>query len=111
MAALPPRSVDVAISDPPYSDHVHANGRRGAAAEARQRVGAGETIAAVRPLGFAPLTDDLRRAAAVQFARLVRRGPCADEPKRWAELILIQRTIASAGGLRAPCVASPLVVG
>ena len=30
MRAMPDKSVDVIISDPPYSEHVHKRGRRGA---------------------------------------------------------------------------------
>lgn len=56
-------SVDHLITDPPYTPHVHASGRRGDA----------ECVAVERDLGFASLTDELRRLTAREAGRLVRR--------------------------------------
>jgi site-specific DNA-methyltransferase (adenine-specific) len=73
MAALPPKSIDVVVSDPPYSRHVHTNGRRGQAWGGGARRPPPRLLSAARPLGFEPLSDALRTSAAQQFARLVRR--------------------------------------
>lgn len=59
---LPDGSVDHLISDPPFSEHVHAVGRMDKA------IRSGE-----RGFGFASLGDDLRSLVCFQTARLVRR--------------------------------------
>ena len=58
MRALPDRGIDVVITDPPYSAHVHASVRR-----------AGRTV----DLGFRSLDPAVMHAAAREFARLCRR--------------------------------------
>lgn len=65
LPSLPDESVDVCITDPPYSDHVHASQRSGTTAT-RQ-------IFTTRELGFDHLTDEVRRGVARELARLVRR--------------------------------------
>lgn len=59
---FPDGSVDHLISDPPFSEHVHAVGRMDKA------IRAGE-----RDFGFVSLCDDLRSLVCVQSARVVRR--------------------------------------
>lgn len=55
MAALPDRCVDVTLTDPPFSLHVHDHQLRG------------------KDLGFGHLTDEVRTATAGELARVVRR--------------------------------------
>lgn len=65
-------SVDVFITDPPYSRHVHECSRRGVVALDRERCP--ETAARRnRDLGFDHLSPTERAAVARQLARLVRR--------------------------------------
>ena len=71
MAGLADKSVDVVITDPPYSDHVHAHGRKGTRRTSSGWKGA--PIAAARDLGFDALAEDVRRGCAGAFARIVRR--------------------------------------
>lgn len=59
---LPEGSVDHLLSDPPFSEHVHAVGRMDKA------IRAGE-----REFGFASLGDDLRTLVCLQAARVVSR--------------------------------------
>jgi site-specific DNA-methyltransferase (adenine-specific) len=71
MAALPDKSIDVVITDPPYSEHVHAKSRRGLAVTHVD--GARNEISERRDMGFESLTSDVMEAAADQFARLASR--------------------------------------
>lgn len=71
MAGLADASVDVVIADPPYSEHVHSNSRRGLTVT--HVGGAKDEISERRELGFDALTQDQMEAAADQFARLARR--------------------------------------
>jgi DNA modification methylase len=64
MAALPNKSVDHVICDPPYSEHVDGNSVRGNG----HRAGGKR-----KALVFEPLTDRLRDLAAFEWARLARR--------------------------------------
>jgi DNA modification methylase len=66
LASLADRSIDVVITDPPYSAYVHQKSSRGLTADAAK-------LSAHRDLGFEHLTDDVRAAAAAHMARLVRR--------------------------------------
>lgn len=67
LASLPDRSIDVVLTDPPYSEHVHSKIRSG-------RDGGSKGIGGVAvPLDFAHITEAEMEAASVQFARLVRR--------------------------------------
>jgi hypothetical protein len=64
--------VDHVITDPPYSEHVHGKGRRGAASF----YDAGEfkaCISRARELGFDSITPELMQFCASEFARLARR--------------------------------------
>lgn len=76
---LPDRSVGHVITDPPYSDYVHAKGWRGATlGDARGDHAGGATsngacFARARELGFDAITQEGRGAVARQAARLVRR--------------------------------------
>lgn len=82
MAALEDQSVDHVITDPPYSEHTHRNGRKGSRRfgiprDLKRRANgsghAGRAIAVERTLGFEPVDDDLAAAASEQFARVARR--------------------------------------
>lgn len=65
--------VDVVITDPPYSAHVHKS-VRSAKMHANDRGGRyGADTRRTVDLGFAHLDDALRDACATQFARLARR--------------------------------------
>jgi|SRR6185312_8467073 len=71
MRALPEKSVDVVLTDPAYSEHVHTRSRRGCI-EVEEGTGRA-AFNRNRELGFEPLDDTTRENAAAQFARLVRR--------------------------------------
>ncbi len=71
MPSLPDKSVDVVISDPPYSEHVHGKSRCGLTVT--HTAGNPDEISERRELGFEHLTADIMEAAADQFARLARR--------------------------------------
>ena len=79
LAAVADGSIDVTITDPPYSAHVHKSVRSGAVGiESRGlRNSDGNvypsTICRTTDLGFAALTDEVRVAAAQHFARITRR--------------------------------------
>lgn len=69
LASLPDKSVDHVITDPPYEAEAHTAGRR------IKTVGGGGNYGTTGGcvLDFAPITDEQRRAASEQFARLARR--------------------------------------
>lgn len=72
---LADRSVDHAILDPPYSEHVHTKSLAGST-RTRRADGDGAGCGAVsrsRDLGFAHVTQDQREAVADHLARCVRR--------------------------------------
>lgn len=72
MAGLADKSIDHVITDPPYSEHVHAKGRKGASLtvnKGNQR----KILATERDLGFASLTPEMLATCAEHFARLARR--------------------------------------
>lgn len=71
LASLADRSIDVVITDPPYSEHVHSKSRRGLAGT--HVVGARDEISERRELGFEHITPAIMEACADQFARLARR--------------------------------------
>ncbi len=58
-------SVDVVITDPPYSEHVHSKSRRGADLT--------DGISRERSLGFDAITPDVMQFVSAEFARLARR--------------------------------------
>jgi site-specific DNA-methyltransferase (adenine-specific) len=67
------KSVDVFVCDPPYSEHVHANGRRGASlTSGHGRVPTG-TVSQKRELGFDHMTEAQRVSVAREMVRLARR--------------------------------------
>lgn len=63
MASLPDKSVDVVITDPPYSEFTH-NKNRGNELGGRHRLA---------PIEFAAIGAEQARTCAEQFARIVRR--------------------------------------
>ncbi len=67
LAALSDQSIDVVLTDAPYSEHVHTKGKhtpkRNDPSKAREG----------RDFGFDHLSPETMRAAAIQFARLARR--------------------------------------
>jgi hypothetical protein len=68
--------VDVVITDPPYSEWVHAKVRRGGSVRAVDIVTGGPkkpVISTSTVLGFDALPEETRRDCAEQFARLARR--------------------------------------
>ena len=73
---LADNGVDHIITDPPYSDYVHAKSRRGGAT-APSKDGSGRTppasFARVKEFGFDALTSEVREFCGLQFARLARR--------------------------------------
>lgn len=71
METLADKSIDVAIADPPYSEHVHAKSRRGLTVT--HVGGKKDEIGERRELGFEPITQDEMERAADHFARVVRR--------------------------------------
>lgn len=80
LASLPDRSIDVVITDPPYSAHVHDHHRRGTShrndSGAPYVIGSGETkrrISESKELGFGSITQAEIESAADHLARLVRR--------------------------------------
>ena len=66
LATVADRSIDITITDPPYSAHVHNSQRRGLSAHAGE-------FCERRELDFESLTDEVRIAAAQHFARITRR--------------------------------------
>jgi|ERR1035437_1458973 site-specific DNA-methyltransferase (adenine-specific) len=72
LASLADRSVDIFITDPPYSEHVHRNHWVGQSFP-RGRAGKIESFSRAKELGFAALDSSVRIAAAAEMARLVRR--------------------------------------
>lgn len=70
MASLGDRSVDVVATDPPYSEHVHAQSRRGLTQDNRDPRA---EISERRPLGFDAITQAQMEAAADHFERVARR--------------------------------------
>jgi len=75
LASLADKSVDVVITDPPYSEHVHAKSRSGSmnsAANGLVRKN-GDAISIPVDLGFEHIGQDTMESVADQFARLARR--------------------------------------
>jgi DNA modification methylase len=71
MRNVDPRSIDHVITDPPYSQHVHAAQRRG---HMRDEPGTGRaSFNRSRALDFDHITDAVRADAAASFARIARR--------------------------------------
>lgn len=64
--------VDAVITDPPYSDHVHAKSRAGSRKMSRDP-DRPSSYSRTKELGFAALSPELRASVAEQFAQLARR--------------------------------------
>jgi hypothetical protein len=75
MASLPDKSIDVVITDPPYSAHVHAKARSGAMNRAAKGLVRrnGDAISVPVDLGFESIDGATMEACADQFARIARR--------------------------------------
>ena len=65
-------AVDVVVTDPPYSEHVHGKSRRGGSLPDAQN-GPAACYSRVAELGFGSLQADVREFCAGEFARLARR--------------------------------------
>jgi DNA modification methylase len=69
-------AVDVVITDPPYSEHVHGKSRRGGADDPLLS-GDGKrykcNYSRVKELGFAALDEETRNTVAAEIGRLVKR--------------------------------------
>jgi hypothetical protein len=70
MRGLPDKCVDHIVTDPPYSEHVHANSRRGAKANAAAGI---DGYSRMRDLGFAALTQGVLESTSDRVADLVKR--------------------------------------
>jgi hypothetical protein len=81
LPTFPEKSVDHVISDPPYSEWVHAKVRRGGSVHAPDVVAEGRplraTISTSTVLGFDSLTAETRAAVGAEAARLCRRWALA----------------------------------
>jgi DNA modification methylase len=73
LSSLPERSVDVVITDPPYSHKVHACSRRGVTGYKEDRGSMHTQNKRTRDLGFPALGVYERSAMALHLARVVRR--------------------------------------
>jgi len=72
LASLPDKSVDHVICDPPYEAEAHTLQRR-TKQFFSQGAGLEGANLAVKPLDFAPLTEDIRERAASEMVRVSRR--------------------------------------
>ncbi|CAM4528293.1 DNA-methyltransferase [Corallococcus exiguus] len=70
LTALPRRSVDHVLCDPPFSPNVHLLQRRMLRGNSKR---AGHEQVGFAPLGFEALTPELRRLCGMHFARVARR--------------------------------------
>lgn len=76
LAELPDKSVDHVITDPPYEAEAHTLQRRGKRAEGAHDGGTYRWqggVAQIETLSFAPITESVRKAFALEAARLVQR--------------------------------------
>lgn len=73
MAQLADRSVDHVITDPPYSEHVHAAQRFGQTPRDLSRDRSKRQISRSKDPGFEHITQALRVACVREFARVARR--------------------------------------
>jgi site-specific DNA-methyltransferase (adenine-specific) len=72
LLSLKDGAVDVTITDPPYSEHVHGNSVRGSGRK-RSGAGGGVTISASRDLGFPSFTVGQIDASARELCRVTKR--------------------------------------
>jgi site-specific DNA-methyltransferase (adenine-specific) len=75
LASLPDKSVDHVISDPPYEAEAHTLQRRTKSTFVGSATSGEATgmLPAIKPISFAPLTHEIRVAAAAEMARVARR--------------------------------------
>jgi site-specific DNA-methyltransferase (adenine-specific) len=81
LSSLADKSIDVVMTDPPYSEHVHSKSRRGLTQDNRTKAKQARglqpwepgDISERRELGFESLTAEVMQAAARAFASLARR--------------------------------------
>lgn len=73
MRGLADKSVDVCLTDPPYDEHTHSAGRRGATGFREKQSSAKATFSRSRSLGFDALTAEQMNAVAEQLSRVVKR--------------------------------------
>lgn len=75
LPVLAPDSFDCVVQDPPYDEHTHAAGRRGATGyrEPTRPNAARAQISRARDLGFAPITPEQMALVAKCLARLTKR--------------------------------------
>lgn len=68
LPTMPEKCVAHVITDPPYEAEAHTLQRR-----VKRSDDAGDEVLEMEPLSFAPLTEEIRTAAAHEFARLAQR--------------------------------------
>ncbi len=89
LVTLDADSIDVALTDPPYSEHVHAKSMRGGTVGGGARAGLSGGLAMPRALGFVALTPELQTGVAVQLARVTKRWilafTCPENISTWIE--------------------------
>lgn len=85
LGLIPNDAVDHALSDPPYEAAAHTLGRR----VNTTTLADGGRLVEEAALSFAPITDDLRRAVAIEMARIAKRWVAAfcqvEAAMRWSE--------------------------
>lgn len=72
MSTLDDSSIDITITDPPYDEHTHACGRRGAT-NYKERPSQRATFNRARDLGFEAITPEQMMVAAREIARVTKR--------------------------------------
>lgn len=70
MRTIEARGIDHVIGDPPYEKQAHTKQRR---VKTRGRWTGGKREVVAKPLAFEPISDDERRAAGLEIARLTKR--------------------------------------
>lgn len=73
LASLSDKSVDHVICDPPYEAEAHTLQRRTKETFGTRKGGGDARRCATKAIDFAPLTEDVRRLAAAEMARVARR--------------------------------------
>ena len=73
LATLDDKSVDHVICDPPYDEHTHAAGRRGATGVVESETSKRATFNRTRDLGFAALRPDQMTDLGAHFGRVAKR--------------------------------------
>lgn len=87
LASLPDKSVDHVITDPPYEAEAHHQQAR-----ALNGPGRGRSVAVLKPLDFAPMTEESRAQTAREMARVARRWVIvfcqAEAVQAWREALV-----------------------